>query len=72
MTKIFEACEKSDDEDIIVSCLISLREISTLEYDSLQHYFAKICDVTSNASQNPSENIGSQAFEFWTTLIEDE
>lgn len=72
MSKIFDACEKSNDEDIIVSCLISLREISTLEYDSLQFYFLKVCEVTSNASTNSSENIGCQAFEFWTTLIEDE
>ena len=35
MNKIFDACEQSNDEDIIVSCLYSLREISTLEYDSV-------------------------------------
>ena len=28
--------------------------------------------MTSTASQNPSELIGQSAFEFWTTLIEDE
>lgn len=35
MTKIFDTCDQSNDEDIMVNCLISLREISTLEYDSI-------------------------------------
>lgn len=54
------------------SCLTCLREISTQEYDSIQYYFDKICESTSNASTNQSDKVGAQAFEFWTTLIEDE
>ena len=50
MEKIFSACETSGDDEIVVSCLMSLREISTQEYDSIQHYFAKICGVLSVAA----------------------
>ena len=72
MNKIFSACETSGDDEIIVNCLMSLREISTQEYESIQFYFTKICEVTSNASQNENAEVGASAFEFWTTLIDDE
>jgi importin subunit beta-1 len=71
MSKIFESMQ-CNEEEIIESCLASLRDISTQEYDSIQYYFDKICEVTSQASQNPSDKVGAQAFEFWTTLIDDE
>jgi importin subunit beta-1 len=71
MRRIFDSMQCKDD-DIIESCLACLREISTQEYDSIQYYFDEICQRTSEAAINPEGKVGAQAFEFWTTLIEDE
>ena len=71
MRRIFDSMQ-CPDEDIIEGCLTCLREISTQEYDSIQFYFDEICAVTSNAAANQADKVGAQAFEFWTTLIEDE
>jgi importin subunit beta-1 len=71
MRKVFDSMESADD-DIIESCLVCLREISTQEYDSIQYYFEEICQRTSAASTNQENKVGAQAFEFWTTLVEDE
>ena len=49
-----------------------LREISTQEYQYLHLYFAQICEKTSVGAKHPSPKVGSQAYEFWTTLVEDE
>ena len=58
MRRIFDAMESKDD-DIIESCLTCLREISTQEYDSIQYYFDKICEVTSTAATNPADKVGA-------------
>lgn len=49
-----------------------MREISTLEYESVQWYFANICAATARLAEHPSPRVGAQAYEFWTTLAEDE
>ena len=73
MNKIFASLDNSqNDEEVIVSCLDLLREISTQEYEYVQYYFKKICEVTYICSKNDSPKVGAQSFEFWTTLIEDE
>jgi len=58
MGKIFQAME-ANDEDIQESVLQCLTEISTQEYESLQHYFSKICVLTQTASTHPSPRVGA-------------
>jgi len=69
MEKIFLACSLAD-EEIREYGLQSLKEVATCEYDSIQYYFRKICSVTADAANSPSDKVGAQAFEFWTTLAE--
>jgi len=38
----------------------------------MQFYFSRICEATSALSKHPSPKVGAQAFEYWTTLVEDE
>lgn len=71
MQKIFAACAIQD-EEIQEFALHCLREISTQEYDSVQHYFEAICQVTEAASKSESSKVGAIAFEYWTTLAEEE
>lgn len=51
MEKVFVACEIPDEEvqEFALSCL---REIAVQEYESVQFYFAKMCEVTGNATKS--------------------
>ena len=49
-----------------------LRDISVQEYDSVQHYFLEICQVTEAATHSTSSKVGAMAFEFWSTFAEEE
>lgn len=71
MEKIFIACD-SLDEEIRESALMTLQEVGTQQYESVQMYFKEICQVTASAAASDSNKVGAQAFEFWTTLAEDE
>lgn len=71
MEKIFLACESAD-EEVRESAINTLQEVGTLQYDSVEVYFKQICLVTAAAAKSESDKVGAQAFEFWTTLAEDE
>lgn len=51
MDKVFAACAVQD-EEVFEFGLHCLREISIQEYESVQFYFAKICEVTGNATKS--------------------
>ena len=74
MDRIFSVCEAASQvgEEILVHALQCLREISTLEYESIQWYFDRIWSTTSQLAEHPAPEVGAQAYEFWTTLTEDE
>ena len=38
----------------------------------MQHYFTKICEATAALAKHSSPKVGAQAYEYWTTLVEDE
>ena len=71
MEKVFTACGLPD-EEIQEYALHCLREIAVQEYEIVQFYFENICKVTEAATKSTSPKVGAQAFEFWTTLAEDE
>jgi hypothetical protein len=71
MGKLFEAC-KASDEDVRVTAMQVLVETARQEYESIEYYFTKICEVTANAAKNDDEKVGAQALEFWTSLAEEE
>ena len=71
MDRVFQAMD-TNDEDTQESVLQCLAEVSTQQYEHLQHYFSKICLLTQAATRNPQPKVGALAYEFWTTLIEDE
>ena len=47
-----------------------MREVAVQEYESVEFYFKTICETTANAANSPSNKVGAQAYEFWTTLAE--
>ena len=49
----------SNDEETQEYILQCLAEISTQEYESIQHYFSKICLLTQTASTHPSPRVGA-------------
>lgn len=71
MDRLFQACD-APNEEINEFAMMCLRDLSTQEYDYLHLYFQTICEKTSQGAKNPSPKVGSQAYEFWTTLIQDE
>lgn len=71
MERLFSACQHSNQE-IVENALHCLREISTQEYESIQYYFDKMWMATSTLAKHPASGVGAQAFEYWTTLVEDE
>ena len=71
MERLFNSCTHQN-EEIVENALHCIREITTQEYTSVKHYFNKICEVTSMLSKHSSPKVGAQAYEYWTTLIEDE
>ena len=73
MDRIFSVCEAAQvDEEILEYALQCLREISTQEYESIQWYFPRLCAATARLAEHPASKVGAQAYEFWTTLVEDE
>lgn len=71
MDRLFQACQHSN-EEIVENALHCIREITTQEYETMQYYFDQICLATSTLAKHPSSKVGAQAYEYWTTLIEDE
>jgi hypothetical protein len=71
MTKLFEALTIQDEETRVVA-MQTLVEIGRQEYEAIQYYFAKICEVTANAAKSDDEKVGAQGIEFWTSLAEEE
>lgn len=71
MSKIFEACE-CQDEDVQENSLMCLREIAVQEYEYIDLYFVKVCQVTGNLSKSQNSKIGAASYEFWTALAEEE
>jgi len=50
----------------------TLNELARQEYESIQFYFGKICEVTAHAAKNDEKEVGAQGIEFWTSLAEEE
>jgi importin subunit beta-1 len=71
MQKVFIACEV-EDEEVQEYGLHCLREISIQEYDSVHFFFQRICEVTGNSTKSSSSRVGAQAFEYWTSMAEEE
>ena len=71
MDKIFTACQLQQ-EEIQEYALHTLREIGIQQYDHLELYFTKVLEVTILAAGSQSDRVGAQAYEFWTTLAEEE
>lgn len=58
MEKIFVACSIAD-EEVREHGLQSLKEIASCEYESIEFYFQKICAVTADAANCPSDKVGA-------------
>jgi importin subunit beta-1 len=71
MARIFEAFQCQDEDTRVVAMQI-LVDVGRQEYDSVEFYFSKICEVTSTLARNDDEKVGAQAIEFWTSLAEEE
>ena len=71
MDRLFQACQ-SQNEEIVENALHCIRELTTQEYECMQFYFNRICEATSVLAKHPSPKVGAQAYEYWTTLVEDE
>ena len=71
MDRLFQACSHTN-EEVVVNVLTCLREITIQEYDYIQYYFEKIGTITFALAMHPSSRVGAQAFEYWTTLVEEE
>jgi len=71
MGKLFDAY-KVQDEEVRVVIMQTLVEVGRQEYDSVQFYFEKICEITAFAARNDDEKVGAQGIEFWTSLAEEE
>jgi importin subunit beta-1 len=71
MQRIFEVCTYPDESTRITGMQIVV-EMARQEYENIQHYFVKFCDLTANAAKNDVESIGALALEFWTSLAEEE
>ena len=50
----------------------TLNEIGRQEYESIEFYFTKICEVTASAAKSDEQGVGAQGIEFWTSLAEEE
>ena len=55
--------------DYALQCL---RDFTTQEYENIQYYFQQICELTAMCAKHPDPKVGAQAYEYWTTLVEDE
>lgn len=71
MDKIFQACSNQNAEifDMALTCL---SDVTTQEYDKVVDYFDQICAVTASGAKHQSSKVGARAYEYWTTLVEDE
>ena len=58
MDKIFLACD-APDEEIREYALQSLKEVVTFEYDTIEAFFQKICQVTAAAANSESDRVGA-------------
>lgn len=71
MQRLFLATHHQD-EEIVESALHVIREVMTQEYEVMQFYFNEICEATARCASHSTNKVGATAFEFWTTLVEDE
>lgn len=71
MTKVFEALQNPV-EEIRVTAMQTLVEIGRQEYEYIENYFTKICEVTAYAAKTDEQTVGAQGIEFWTSLAEEE
>jgi hypothetical protein len=69
MDKLFLALQNPN-EDVRVTAMQTLVEMGRQEYESVEFYFPKICEVTANAANNDEQSVGAQGIEFWTSLAE--
>ena len=71
MDRIFQACGSSN-EEVFEYALTCLTDVTTQEYEGVVDYFNKICEVTAIGAKHSSPKVGARAYEYWTTLVEDE
>jgi hypothetical protein len=71
MGKLFESIVHSD-EEIRIFGMQTLVDIGKMEYESVEFYFKRICEVTANAAKHDVMQVGAQGIEFWTSLAEEE
>ena len=50
----------------------TLVEIARQEYESIEFFFQKVCQITADAARGADEKVGAQGIEFWTSLAEEE
>jgi hypothetical protein len=50
----------------------TLVEIGRQEYESIEFYFTKVCELTALAARSKNDLLGAQGLEFWTSLAEEE
>jgi hypothetical protein len=58
MDRLFDAF-KCSNEDIRVVAMQTLVEIGRQEYESVQYFFEKVCEVTAYCAKNDDENVGA-------------
>ena len=71
MTRIFEAF-KNNDEDIRIYAMQILVEIARQEYESIEFFFAQLCNIAADGARGEDEKLGVQGIEFWTSIAEEE
>ncbi len=71
MDRLFDGF-KVQDEDVRVIAMQTLVELGKQEYEYIEFYFSRICEVTSHCAKNDDEKVGAQGIEFWTSLAEEE
>lgn len=49
----------SSDEEIRIVVMQTIVEIGRQEYDSIQYYFEKICEITAKAAKQDIEKVGA-------------
>jgi hypothetical protein len=58
MGRLFDAFG-SPDEEIRIVAMQTLVDIGRQEYDSVEFYFQKICEITATIARNDEEKVGA-------------
>ena len=58
MARLFEGLQIPDEETRIIA-MQTLVEIGRQEYESVEFYFAEICEVTAKAAKSDVEKVGA-------------